>query len=190
MVQNNRTTNADALLSFKKLLDEGVITQAEYDAKKRELLAGPAMPGGSASAGSTKPLAGNPLKIVALALSAIALLWGLWSLFASFAGYMKMGSDFGYYLSMNFTAVLLLPLASIAGSICALASCLMKQKSTATVLAAIGLAIAAITFLIWIVNYMNVSVTYSISVPLSPVTIIYRLCLIAAPAVSLAALRR
>ena len=31
-------SNADELAKFKRLLDDGAITQAEYDAKKRELL--------------------------------------------------------------------------------------------------------------------------------------------------------
>lgn len=34
----NTTVGDDELLKFKKYLDEGIITQAEFDAKKRELL--------------------------------------------------------------------------------------------------------------------------------------------------------
>ena len=32
------STNADELLKYKKLLEEGAITQDEYDAKKKQLL--------------------------------------------------------------------------------------------------------------------------------------------------------
>lgn len=34
----NDETDADKLIAFKKLLDDGVLTQAEYDAKKAEIL--------------------------------------------------------------------------------------------------------------------------------------------------------
>ena len=36
--QSTSITNADSLLKYKELLDQGVITQEEFDAKKRELL--------------------------------------------------------------------------------------------------------------------------------------------------------
>lgn len=36
--RNTEAATADALLSYKELLDNGTITQAEFDAKKRELL--------------------------------------------------------------------------------------------------------------------------------------------------------
>ena len=34
----NRSSNAEELSKFKKLLDEGIITQEEFDAKKKQLL--------------------------------------------------------------------------------------------------------------------------------------------------------
>ena len=34
----NNSSNADELAKFKKLLDDGIITQEEYDAKKKQLL--------------------------------------------------------------------------------------------------------------------------------------------------------
>jgi hypothetical protein len=35
---NNTISSADEILKFKKLLDEGIITQEEFDAKKKQLL--------------------------------------------------------------------------------------------------------------------------------------------------------
>ena len=36
--QSESISNADAILKYKQLLDQGVITQEEFEAKKRELL--------------------------------------------------------------------------------------------------------------------------------------------------------
>lgn len=38
LVKDKNADNSAALLNYKKLLDEGAITQAEFDAKKKELL--------------------------------------------------------------------------------------------------------------------------------------------------------
>lgn len=36
--KNNNNSNADEIMKFKKLLDEGIITQEEFERKKQELL--------------------------------------------------------------------------------------------------------------------------------------------------------
>lgn len=38
VASNNQTTNADELKKYKELLDDGVISQEEFDAKKKQLL--------------------------------------------------------------------------------------------------------------------------------------------------------
>ena len=38
MVATSQTSNADEILKFKQLLDQGIITQEEFERKKQELL--------------------------------------------------------------------------------------------------------------------------------------------------------
>lgn len=137
-----QANSADSLLKYKQLLDANVITEEEFEEKKRELLNGTPY-GGAPQKSNTS----STKKIVTVICSAVAAIVALYYVFNSQVVSLMYGVD-GIYIVPAHIAV-------IASCVCSCAFAYLKKSKVLLIASAILLVVGFVMVLlgaIWIWN--------------------------------------
>ncbi|MBQ9732943.1 MAG: SHOCT domain-containing protein [Clostridia bacterium] len=185
---NNPVDVADSLLKYKKLLDEGVITEDEFAEKKKQLMSESnlgivATPSPEEKAANSVVASSSSHSVPALVLCIIPLIMGAIGMLNLFLVAIQSG-DFAWVLfelnGLNFGCLILLLFAS---AICLIS--ILKTNSKPMLIA--SAALAALCLVVQGINLIDLVGSYGSSIPVTTfvTSLGYPICLIVASAISL-----
>lgn len=176
---------ANSLLKYKQLMDEGVITEEEFNDKKSELLKSnakeePPVRKSSPSVANGEQQEKNGLRIASIALAAIAGFVNIMSLFSLINLGIQNGDFFYLVFQLNLFN-LLSNVICIAAAVICIFSVLKRSKQ----LAIMAIALSALAVLLALACIANLANAYGVPFMSYVTTLLYPILLVAASALAM-----